>query len=178
MQVADLEAERQRLRAVSVTVGEPERTGRTRADGVRLDWESAAVGDERRGAFFPFLIRDITPREQRAFIGGKPTTANLRGVARVVIATRDLNASVARFRSAYGWAAPKQRDDARLGARVATFADGPVALSSPLDAKSWLAARLDQFGEGPCAFIFRGQKAPADISWLDTGSTGWRLGVE
>ena len=30
-----------------------------------------------------------------------------------------------------------------------------VVLATPLNAQSWLAARLDKIGEGPCAFLLR-----------------------
>jgi hypothetical protein len=54
--------------------------------------------------------------------------------------------------------------------------------------QSWIAQRLEQFGEGPCAFVLRGRKtgqyktaAQAQwfgntISWFDDGKLGWRLG--
>jgi hypothetical protein len=54
----------------------------------------------------------------------------------------------------------------------------------------WLTARLNEFGEGPCAFVLRSRKAGAyqaalksrwfgtQISWFDTAKLGWRLGFE
>src|SRR6201986_1747924 len=56
-----------------VDVARPRRAGRSRPDGTRLDWETSQVGTMPRGTFFPFLIRDFTPREARAFPSGKPT---------------------------------------------------------------------------------------------------------
>src|SRR5262245_46458821 len=61
----DLAAEVARLKATGVTVSGPVKSGRQRPDGVRLDWQTSSIGDEARGTFFPFLIQDITPREQR-----------------------------------------------------------------------------------------------------------------
>ena len=148
------------------------------------------MGKEPNGMFFPFLIRDFTPRDQRAYPSGKPTTEDFSGVARVVIAVRDLQASVKRYREAYGLPAPVQQTDAGFGARLVSFPGTPVALATPLNASSWLAARLNQIGEGPCAFILRARNAKsyrtsskstwfgAGISWLDTGKTGWWLGFE
>jgi len=66
-------------------------------DGIRLDWETAQVGQEPRGSFFPFLIRDLTPRQQRAFPTGKPSAKDFTGVRRVIIAVRDLDAAVKRY---------------------------------------------------------------------------------
>ena len=157
---------------------------------MRLDWETANVGQEPNGTFFPFLIRDFTPREQRAYPGGKPATQDFSGVARVVIAVRDLAASVKRYRTAYGLPEPVQQDDAMFGARLASFAGTPVVLAMPATKESWLAARLDKIGEGPCAFILQARNAKSYrvtskttwfgtvVFWLDTGKTGWWLGFE
>ena len=186
----DLGAEVQRLKAAGIAVTNPARAGRARPDGVRLEWETANVGAEPNGLFFPFLIRDFTPREQRATPTGKPSTEDFAGVGRVVIAVRNLQASVQRYRDAYALPAPKQQDDAGFGARLASFEGTPVVLAAPLDAKSWLTARLGQVGEGPCAFILRARNAKSyraaskstwiggAVSWLDTGKTGWWLGLE
>jgi hypothetical protein len=190
----DLAAEVKRLQAVGVVVTSPTRAGRARPDGVALEWETANVGKEPNGTFFPFMIRDFTPREQRAYPGGKPTTQDFSGVARVVIAVRDLNAAIRRYREAYDLPMPVQQEDARFSARLASFLGTPVVLAAPLNAQSWLAGRLDKIGEGPCAFILR-LKNPAqnakkyrltsqvtwfgiETSWLNTGKMGWWLGFE
>jgi hypothetical protein len=186
----DIAAEVKRLHAANVTVSEPERSGRARPDGVRLEWEASRVGAEPNGTFFPFLIHDFTPREQRAFPTGSPTTDTFRGVTRVVIAVRDLAASANRYRKAYDLPAPKELADAVFGARVAIFPGTPVVLAAPLNAQSWLTARLAQFGEGPCAFVLgaKGGSAPgaaatsqwsgSTIGWFNAATLGWHLGVE
>src|SRR6266496_2283722 len=46
--VKDVAAEVKRLQAAGVTVSAPEKSGRDRPDGVRLDWETAQVGREPR----------------------------------------------------------------------------------------------------------------------------------
>jgi len=190
----DLAAEVKRLHAVGVVVTSPTRAGRARPDGVALEWETASVGKEPNGTFFLFMIRDFTPREQRAYPGGKPTTQDFSGVARVVIAVRDLNAAVRRYREAYDLPMPVQQEDARFSARLASFLGTPVVLATPLNAQSWLAGRLDKIGEGPCAFVLRQQTSAQnpkkyrltsqatwfgiEISWLNTGKMGWWLGFE
>ena len=73
----DVAAEIRRLRTAGVALREPVRSGRARPDGTRLDWETAQVGDEPNGTFFPFLIHDFTPRPERAFPTGKPLTKDL-----------------------------------------------------------------------------------------------------
>jgi hypothetical protein len=173
-----------------VETGAVEAGGRTRPDGKRLQWETASVGGGSGGVFFPFLIHDITPRELRARPSGKPTTRDFTGVTRVVIAVRSLDDALKRYHQAYGAPPPiKQVDDA-FGAQLALLGGAPVILAAPLNGGSWLAERLDRFGEGPCAFILGtrrdGAYKPAakarwfgkDISWFDPEKLGWRLGFE
>jgi hypothetical protein len=178
---ADVSAEAARLRTAGITVSAPSKSGRKRPDGFQLDWETARVGTEPNGTFFPFLIRDFTPRDARAFPKGQPTTKEYSGVRLVVIAVRDLKASVARFRQAYGLPAPVEQDDAAFGARVALFRNTPVVLAAPRGASSWVAKRIDQFGEGPCAFVLGRDGSSgrwAKVKWFDVEKLGWHLGVE
>jgi hypothetical protein len=185
----DVTAEVARLKAAGIAVSAPSHSGRQRPDGVRLDWETARVGEEPNGTFFPFLIRDISPRDARAFPSGKPTNRDFPGVKRLVIAVRDLEASVARYRKAFALAAPPEQDDASFGARLASFEGTPVVLAMPLSPRSWVAKRIEQFGEGPCAFVLgsggaRHQAASTsrwfgvDVSWFDPQKLGWHLGFE
>ena len=174
----------ERLRAAGIVVSAPVRSGRQRPDGTRLEWEAAQVGREPNGTFFPFLIRDFTPREARAFPTGKPATRNFTGIERVVIAVRDLKASIARYRQAYALPAPVEQEDASFGARVAVFTGTPVVLAEPVNARSWVADRIQRFGEGPCAFVLgKFEKSTpklgwAAISWFDSAKLGWHLGFE
>lgn len=169
---ADMAAEVKRLHAAA-----PIRNGRQRPDGVRLDWETAQVGTGN-GTFFPFLIHDFTPRDLRAYPSGKPTTTNYTGVTKVFLAVRDLDASIAQFQKAYGLPNPERRDDPAFGARLAVFQGTPVVLAAPLDAPSWLAKRIDRFGESPCAFVLGRTKPTKQITWLDAAVLGWHLGLE
>ncbi len=181
----DMTAEVKRLQG-RIQVTPPERAGRNRPDGTRLDWETSQVGAMVRGTFFPFLIRDFTPREARAFPSGKPTTAEFSGVARVVIGVHDLGDAIARYRKTYELPEPKQQTDTSFGAKLAWFEGTPVILAAPLDARSWLATRVDQFSDGPCALILKASKAPKSganwfrttVSWFDASELGWRLGSE
>jgi hypothetical protein len=139
-----------------------------------------------RGTFFPFLIRDFTPREARAFPSGKPTTAEFSGVARVVIGVRDFEKAIAQYRATYDLPEPKRQSDPKFGARLAWMEGSPVILAAPLSSRSWLTPRLDQFGDGPCALILKRVKSPTSgtkwfgrtVSWFDTAKLGWRLGFE
>jgi Glyoxalase-like domain len=186
----DVAAEVKRLQAVGVPVSAPEKSGRDRPDGTRLDWETAQVGQEPRGTFFPFLIRDITPRQKRAFPTGKPATRDFSGVTRVVIVVRDLDESIKRYRAAYNLQPPIKQVDAAFGAQLALLGGTPVVLAAPLTPQSWLSERLEKFGEGPCAFVLGARKRSAyteasrtrwfgiDVSWFDADKLGWHLGFE
>jgi hypothetical protein len=186
---ADIAAEVERLRAASIPVNGLQRDGRQRPDNVRLEWETAGVGPNR-GTFFPFLIHDFTPRDRRVFPSGKPTVANWSGIAKVVIAVRDLDGAVAQFQRAYGLPSPERQEDADFGAKLAWFRGTPVVLATPVSSGSWLDARIRRFGDGPCAFVLgRGKKAAysvkrgsnwfgTQVAWFDPASLGWHLGEE
>lgn len=181
----EMAAEVKRLQG-HIQVTPPERAGRNRPDGTRLDWETSQVGAMVRGTFFPFLIRDFTPREARAFPSGKATTTEFSGVARVVIGVHDLEDAIARYRKTYELSEPKQQTDTSLSARLAWFEGTPVILAAPVDAGSWLGTRVEQFGDGPCALILKASKSPKSgaqwfgtpVSWFDVSKLGWRLGSE
>jgi Glyoxalase-like domain len=186
----DIAAEVNRLKAAGIAVSAPVRNGRKRPDGHQLEWETAQVGSEPNGTFFPFLIRDLSPRRDRAFPSGHSTTKDFGGVTKVVIAVRDLQASIDRYREAYALQPPIKQVDADFGAHLAAFGGTPVVLATPLTAQSWLATRLEQFGEGPSAFILSARKTGRykvasktrwfgiDISWFDPQALGWHLGFE
>ena len=188
LRVKDLAAEVARLKAAGVVVSAPTRSGRQRPDGVQLAWETSDVGDLLRGTFFPFLIHDFTPREQRAFPQGKPVTREFRGVARVVIAVKNLDDAIKLYHAAFGSPPPITQTDKEFGARLALLGGAPVVLAQPLNVDSWLTGRLAKFGEGPCAFILDAVNPSklhaasktrwfgGDISWFDATVLGWRLG--
>jgi len=186
VQAPDVSAEAGRLRKAGVEVSSPIKSGRTRPNGVRIDWETASVGTSPNGTFFPFLIRDITPRAIRAYPSGKPTTTKFQGIAKVVIGVKNVDEAIHQYRRAYNLPAPKHQRDAEFGADLAWFEGTPVVLATPLAADSWLAKRLAEFGDAPCAFVLSSAAAgpPTSnwfgkpVSWFDSAKLGWRLGVE
>ncbi len=135
----DLNAEANRLRRKGLKVSSPSESGRTRPDGYELKWETAQVGTEGNGTYFPFLIRDFTPREKRAFPSGNANNPDWVGVVRVVLAVQDLDVAIARYRKAYGLSEPHRDQD------EASFPGTPVVLRKDLE-------RVRQFGEGICEF--------------------------
>lgn len=187
IRVPDVAAEIARFTSVGVQAGEIEKSGRVRPDGVELSWETAEAGPGPRGSVLPFLIRDFSPREKRAYPTGKPTTTRYAGVALAVIGVRDLNGAVALYRKAYGLPEPKRQRDAAFGADLAWFEGTPVALAAPVGPDSWLAGRIGQFGNSPCAFLLASTARTLrrsgtrwfgrPVEWFDERKLGWKLGV-
>lgn len=173
---------------VGIAAGALQRNGRTRPDGTRLEWEITDIGPGVRGTFFPFLIRDLTPRENRAFLKGQPTTRKALGVAKVVVGVGDLDAAIALYRRAFRLSVPKRQRDAEFGAELAWFEGTPFVLAQGLANDSWLARRVREFGEGPCAFVLQsaggltGASASrwfgSTIFWTNEQRLGWRLGLQ
>ncbi len=170
----------------------PTKGGRTRPDGVKLSWETArvgsgALGSGPLGSFWPFLIRDLTPREERVYPSGKPTSARYRGIGLVVLGVRDLKGSIERYQKVFQLPAPKRQREESFGADLAWFEDSPVVLAEPLTSTSWLAHRIERLGDSPCAIVFTaagglmGQRSPDWFGhptfWKADQTFGWRLGA-
>jgi len=186
----DLTAEVKRLTAAGVPVSAPVKSGRTRPDGVRLEWETSELGTGTRGTFFPFLIHDFTDRNQRAFPQGKPVTKDFHGITRVVVAVKNLEDAIKRYQQAYSVPPPIKQADKGFQAYLALLGGIPVVLAQPLNADSWLNNRIAKYGEGPCAFVLGVEKPGhykaasksrwfgTEISWFDAEKLGWFLGYE
>jgi len=173
----DMESEVAFLRH-HVQVSKPERAGRNRPDGARLEWETANVGTEVRGTFFPFLIRDITPRALRAMPSGKPTSESYAGISKVLIAVNGLAGAEALYRGVFNLPPGKLRRNAALDAYELYWDGIPVSFVEPANSRSWLDGRIAMFGSGPCAFILKSTKPLTAVRWFDDKKLGWRLGVE
>ncbi|MCU1251714.1 MAG: hypothetical protein JWQ49_4743 [Edaphobacter sp.] len=188
LRVTDVNAEVERLKSAGVRVGATEKSGRTRPDRVVLSWEMAEVGQGPRGSFFPFLIRDFTPRESRVYPSGRPTTTRFRGIGLVVIGVHDLEGSIVQYRKAFRLPPPQRQRDATFGADLAWFEGTPVILAAGLTPDSWLTRRVAQYGDSPCAFVLTttggmaGQK-PSNwfghpVFWSSNAKLGWLLGAQ
>jgi hypothetical protein len=160
-----------RLKSAGIDMDDVAPSGRRRPDGVRLDWETAQVHGDR-GAFFPFLIHDITPHENRVYPTGKPSAPQFSGITQVVIAVKDLDGAIAIYRKAYGLGEPIRKSDPAFGARMASFPGTPVVLASPLTQDNWIAARITKYGDAPCAFAIG-----KPTKWIELKSVGGRLGM-
>jgi hypothetical protein len=185
--VTDLNAEVRQLKAAGISTGAPEASGRTRPDGAKLAWQTVNVGPGHRGSLFPFLIEDLSPRENRAYPSGKPTTEHFGGIGKVVIGVHDLEGAIAQYRNAFQLPAPLTQQDPGFGAELAWFEGTPIVLARGLTGNSSLSRRVRQYGDAPYAFILTAASgivgSPSrwfghSIFWMDDAKLGWRLGVE
>jgi len=173
--VGDIGSEVATLKMSGIEVAGPFPGSRRRPDSTLLQWETARVGSGTPGATLPFIIQDKTPRSLRMQPSASIEGSGLHGIAIVVLGVRDLDAGIALFRRTYGWSAPAVEDHRELGARMAHFAATPVVLAAPLDKSSWLAERLERFGESPAALLLSTQqfdgalerfKLPKETPWF------------
>lgn len=187
LRVSDIGAEVKQLKSANIAVDAPEAGGRTRPDGTKLVWQTVNVGPGRRGSLFPFLISDQTPRENRAYPSGKPTTDRFTGISKVVVGVHDLEGAIAQYQRAFHLPAPLRKQDPKFGADLVWFEGTPIVLAKGLTEGSWLTGRVREYGDAPVAFVLTAASgimgSPSrwfghSIFWMDEAKLGWRLGVE
>lgn len=123
VQCDDVPAEAQRLRALGIAVRGPIDMSRQTPSGDTASWTLAYIGDGEPGATLPFVIQDRSPRARRVQPSFIVTGSELTGIARVVLAVRDFDATIRLFRAAYAWPVPELMDDVSLGTRIAHWSD-------------------------------------------------------
>lgn len=84
---ADVHADVERLRTEGYEVAAAVPGGRTRPDGVRLEWITAQMDSNPLGSHLPFLIQDTTPRENR--VPYTESAAPFAGVGNVLLNVND-----------------------------------------------------------------------------------------
>lgn len=176
MQTDDLKGDTEKLRAAGVEIHDPVPWSRTRPDGYELKWLlSLATGNHRGIA--PFLIQDLTPREER--VPPQFDHSNgITGIGRVIVAVGDLAMIEPWYTAILGAAAQRVTED-KLGAEGIRYAIGPhtVDFMTPNDPRSPLIHWLRVYGPSPYAAVLRAGAAPA--SPLDANLThGANLIVE
>jgi Glyoxalase-like domain len=140
-----------RLKKAGIPVKTSERGSRKRPDGMSIEWVTADVGSGTPGSTLPFIIEDQTPRAWRVQTSASVAGSPLIGIENVVIGVNNLDASIAMFRKAYGWAEPLTETQKDFG-KLAYFPGEPVILAAPTGG-GWLADRLGKFGETPVAYL-------------------------
>jgi hypothetical protein len=182
----------ERLKKAGIPVRGPERGSRKRPDGMSVEWMTADVGNATPGSTLPFIIEDQTPRPWRVQTSESVKGSPVYGIESVVIGVNNLDASIALFRKAYGWAQPLTETQKDFG-KLAYFPGEPVILAAP-SGGGWLSEHIGKFGESPVAYLLGtrdfagatkkyrlagnrtwfGQK----VAWFDAGKLkGVRLGA-
>ncbi len=181
-----------RLKKAGIPVKTPEHGSRKRPDGMSIEWTTADVGSGTPGSTLPFIIEDSTPRAWRVQTSASVQGAPVCGIENVVLGVNNLDASIALFRKAYGWADPIVETQKDFG-RLAYFPGEPVILAAPLGG-GWLSERLSKYGETPVAYLLTTRDFTAAakkyklsgnktwfgqrVGWFDQGKLkGVRLGV-
>jgi hypothetical protein len=181
-----------RLKKAGIPIKNPERGNRKRPDGMNVEWMTVDVGSSTPGSTLPFIIEDETPRAWRVQASASMQGAPVSGVENVVLGVNNLDAAVALFRKAYGWAEPLTETQKDFG-KLAYFPGEPVILAAPAGG-GWLSDRLAKFGESPVAYLLASRDFAAatkkyklqgtktwfgqKVAWFDASKLkGVRLGV-
>src|SRR5258708_36750277 len=97
------------------------------------------------------MMEDQTPRAWRVQTSSSVHGAPVSGVENVVLGVNNLDASIALFRKAYGWADPITETQKDFG-KLAYFPGEPMILAAPFNG-GWLAHRLGHFVGTPGASL-------------------------
>jgi len=171
----DIDRDVRRFASLRIAAHGPDPGSRTKPDGSLIRWKTATVGKGVRGATLPFLIEDVTPRSSRVRPSPGAANTGLTGIRAIVVGVKHLERSIALFRKAYGWGPPNTETSPAWGARLASFPGQPIILAAPLRQKgSWVAFRLQRFGESPVALILGSRDlAAAEKRFELTGEGAW-----
>ncbi|HZO81482.1 MAG TPA: VOC family protein [Candidatus Binataceae bacterium] len=156
MQTDDLDADVAALRRAGAHIGEPLAMERERPDGYTLKWVLAVAQPPSAGSV-PFLIRDLTPRDERV----PRARSHLNGAAAIrtlTVAVRDARAAGAFYASVLGTRHRAiRRDD--LGAAGVSVAAGPheLQLVEPATGHGIVARWIRGRGPSPVEVTLRGR---------------------
>jgi Glyoxalase-like domain len=154
MQTNDLQGDTLKLRGAGVAINDPVPWSRTRPDGYELKWLLSLAQGSHRG-IAPFLIQDVTPREERI-----PQTFNHKngaiGIGTVTVAVGELTPIQRWYETVLGSPGVNINKE-NQGASGVSYQIGPHKLDflMPLDPQSLLINWLRTFGPSPCAATLR-----------------------
>ena len=166
MQTDDLEADAASFKRAGAAISEPFAMERQRPDGYRLNWVLAVAEPPSAGAV-PFLIRDITPRDERV-PRDRAHRNGATGIRTLTVAVE--NAAAARrfyqcLLDAHGQ--ELRRDD--LGAAGVGFLVGQdesrheLQFVAPISERGVAARWLSVHGPSPCEVTLRGYAASPSL---------------
>lgn len=148
LQTDDLRGDTEKFRAAGVDIKDPVPWSRTRPDGYELKWLLSLAGSGDRGVA-PFLIEDITPRQER--IPQQFTHHNgASGIVKLIIAVDQVGKVGAWFQNALG-VSGEPLENSALAAHGLGFTIGLhiVEFLSPTSDQSQLSPWLREHGPSP-----------------------------
>ena len=154
MQTDDLARDTGKLRECGVTINDPVPWSRIRPDGYELEWLLSLATGSHRGVA-PFLIQDMTPREERIPRQWQHENG-AAGIGTLTVAVSELSKVDHWYQTIMGKEPQPVADDA-LEAQGLCFAVGPhqVEFMTPVTPHSPLADWLRRFGPSPYAATLR-----------------------
>jgi catechol 2,3-dioxygenase-like lactoylglutathione lyase family enzyme len=169
MQTGDLDADAAIFKRAGTAVSEPFAMERERPDGYMLKWVLAVAEPPSAGAV-PFLIRDITPRDERV-PRARAHRNGAAGIRTLTVAVEDAAAPRAFYERVLGARGEVcRRED--LGAAGVRFVVAPDAAQhelqfvAPVSETGVAAEWLRVHGPSPCEVTLRGPAAAPSL--LDT----------
>jgi hypothetical protein len=160
MQTDDLDGDTRKFRQAGVAINDPVPWSRTRPDGYELKWVLSLAQGEHRGVA-PFLIQDVTPREERI-----PQifhhTNGVMGIGSLTIAVGELS-NVEKWYSAVLGDDGTSVTDSKLGGRGKRYRIGPhtVDFLAPVTPDSPLVDWMTHFGASPHNAVLRSNSSKA-----------------
>ena len=154
MQTDDLKGDTAKLRTAGIEINDPVPWSRTRPDGYELKWLLSLAQGSHRGVA-PFLIQDVTPREERI-----PQTFDHKngatGIDTVTVAVGELT-SVQRWYDGVLGNRRTNITDEKLQAKGIRYTIGPhiIDFLMPMQPQSPLINWLRIFGPSPYAATLR-----------------------
>jgi catechol 2,3-dioxygenase-like lactoylglutathione lyase family enzyme len=154
MQTNDLQGDTLKLRAAGIAINDPVPWSRSRPDGYELKWLLSLAQGSHRGVA-PFLIQDVTPREERI-----PQTFDHKngamGIDTVTVAVGELSEVQRWYKNVLGHDGTAITDKT-LKAKGIRYQIGPHKLDflAPLEPQSPLIDWLRTFGPSPYAAALR-----------------------
>lgn len=176
MQTDDLTGDTKRLRDTGVEINDPVQWARTRPDGYELKWLLSLARGGHRG-LAPFLIQDITPRQER--IPQKFEHENgATGIGTMKVAVGELSKVGEWYKSVLGKEGETIMDD-RLAGKGLSFEIGPhrLVFLAPADPQSPLANWLRTVGPSPYEVTLR-RKSPNSFTLDSCLTHGANLSFE
>lgn len=162
MQTDDLGSDTRKLRQSGVAINDPVPWSRTRPDGYELKWVLSLAQGEHRGVA-PFLIQDITPREERI-----PQNVHHKngaaGIAGLSVAVSEL-AAVERWYGGVLGEDGASIAEPKLATRGTRYTIGPhdIDFLVPEKPDSPLVHWLERFGPSPYSAVLRSDASSSVI---------------